>query len=75
MKETNQKEFRIEKVIKKKGDKLYCKWKGYDNSFNNLIDKRDIIKWICRKRVNTFLNHMNLLQETLMLKFSNLSMQ
>ena len=24
----NQKEFRIEKVIKKKGDKLYVKWKG-----------------------------------------------
>ena len=32
---TNQKEFRIEKVIKKKGDKLYVKWKGYDNSFNS----------------------------------------
>ena len=25
---TNQKEFRIEKVLKKKGDKLYVKWKG-----------------------------------------------
>ena len=32
---TNQKEFRIEKVIKKKGDKLYVKWKSYDNSFNS----------------------------------------
>ena len=31
---TKQKEFRIEKVIKRKGDKLYVKWKGYDNSFN-----------------------------------------
>ena len=31
----NQKEFRIEKVIKKKGDKLYVKWKSYDNSFNS----------------------------------------
>ena len=30
----DQQEFRIEKVIKKKGDKLYVKWKGYDNSFN-----------------------------------------
>ena len=27
---TNQQEFRIEKVIKRKGDKLYVKWKGYD---------------------------------------------
>ena len=26
----NQKEFRIEKVIKKKGNKLYVKCKGYD---------------------------------------------
>ena len=30
---TNQKEFRIEKVIERKGDKLYIKWKEYDNSF------------------------------------------
>ena len=37
----DQQEFRIEKVIKKKGDKLYVKWKGYDNSFNSWIDKKD----------------------------------
>ena len=35
LQKTNQQEFRIEKVIKRKGDKLYVKWKGYDNSFNN----------------------------------------
>ena len=34
MQKTNQKKFRIEKVIQKKGNKLYVKWKGYDNSFN-----------------------------------------
>ena len=39
-KKTNQKELRIEKVIKSKGDKLYVKWKDYDNSFNNWIDKK-----------------------------------
>ena len=38
LQKTNQKEFRIEKVLKKKGDKLYVKWKGYDNSFNSWID-------------------------------------
>ena len=43
---TNQKEFRVEKVIKKKGNKLYVKWKGYKNSFNNWIDKKDLIKWV-----------------------------
>ena len=30
LQKTNQQEFRIEKVIKKEGDKLYVKWKGYD---------------------------------------------
>ena len=32
---TNQQEFRIEKVIKKKDDKLYVKLKDYDSSFNS----------------------------------------
>ena len=40
---TNQKEFRIETVLKKKGDELYVKWKGYDNWFNSWIDKKDIV--------------------------------
>ena len=32
LQKANQKEFRIEKVIKRKGDKLYAKWKGCNNS-------------------------------------------
>ena len=40
-KKLNQ-EFRIEKVIKRKSDKLYVKQKGYDNSFNSWVDKKDI---------------------------------
>ena len=35
LQKTNQQEFRIGKVIKRKGDQLYVKWKGYDNSFNS----------------------------------------
>ena len=31
LQKTNQKEFRIEKALKRKGDKLYVKWKGCDN--------------------------------------------
>ena len=31
---TIQEEFRIEKIIKRKGNKLYVKWKRYDTSFN-----------------------------------------
>ena len=38
LQKTNQKDFRIEKVLEKKGDKSYVKWKGYDNSFNSWID-------------------------------------
>ena len=30
---TSQKEFGIEKLLKRKGDKLYVKWNGYDNRF------------------------------------------
>ena len=36
-------EFRIKKIINKKGDKLYVKQKGYNNSFNNRIDWKDMI--------------------------------
>ena len=35
LQKTNQEKFRIEKVIKRKGNKLYVKWKGYYNSFNS----------------------------------------
>ena len=41
LQKTNQKEFRIEKIIKRKSDKLYVKWKGYDNSFNCWIDQKE----------------------------------
>ena len=30
----------FKRLIKKKGDKLYVKWKGYDRSFNSWIDKK-----------------------------------
>ena len=43
LQKTNQQEFRIEKVIKKKGNKLYVEWKGYDSSFNSSIDKKDLV--------------------------------
>ena len=43
LQKTKQNKFRIEKVIKRKGDKLYVKWKGYDNLFNSWTDKKDIL--------------------------------
>ena len=44
LQKTNQQEFRIEKVIKKKDDKLYVKWKSCDSSFNTWIDKKNLSK-------------------------------
>ena len=58
MKKNYEEEFRIGKVIRRKGNKIYVKWKGYDNLFNSWIDKKDIIK-----RVNTF--HHIILVKTL----------
>ena len=43
LQKTNKNEFRIEKVLKRKGDQLYVKWRGYDNRFNSRIDKRDFV--------------------------------
>ena len=43
LQKTNQKEFRKEKVIRKKDDKLYIKWKVYDNCFNSWIHKKDLV--------------------------------
>ena len=68
MQKTNQEEFRIEKVIKRKGDKIYVKWKGYDNSFNSWIDKASLVQRTQKKdlikRVNTF-PHIIILVKTL----------
>ena len=43
LQKTSQEKFRIEKVIKRKDDKLYVKWKGYDNSFHSWVNKKDIV--------------------------------
>ena len=43
LKKTSQEKFRIEKVLKRKSDKLYVKWEGFDHSFNSSIDKKGLI--------------------------------
>ena len=40
LQKTNQKEIRVQKVIKRKGDKLYVKWKGCNKYFKSWIDKK-----------------------------------
>ena len=42
LQKTSQEKFGIEKVFKRKGDKLYVKQKGYGNRFNSWIDKKDL---------------------------------
>ena len=54
LQKTNQQEFRIKKVIKIKGDKLYVKWKGYDSSFNSWIHKKDLVWLYCLKNESIF---------------------
>ena len=36
--------FRIEKVLKRQGDKWLVKWMGYPKSFNSWIDTKTIVK-------------------------------
>ena len=43
LQKTSQIELRIGKVIRKKGDKFYIKWKGYGNRFNSWIDKKNLV--------------------------------
>ena len=42
LQKTNDKEFRVEKVIKRKGNKVYVEWKGCNSYLNSWIDKKDI---------------------------------
>ena len=43
MQKTSQTESRFEKLIKRKDDRLYVKWKGYDNLFNSSTNMKDIV--------------------------------
>ena len=43
----------IKKVIKRKGDKLYVKWKGYDSSFNSWINKKYLV-WFYHIKMSKF---------------------
>ena len=44
LQKTCQEKSRIKKVVKRKGDKLYVKWKRYNNPFSSWIDKKDLIE-------------------------------
>ena len=44
LQKTSQSTFRIEKVLKRQGDKCLVKWMGYPKSFNSWIDTKTIVK-------------------------------
>ena len=44
LQKTNQEEFRIEKLIQRKGIKIYVKWKVYNNSFNSWTGKSNSVQ-------------------------------
>ena len=44
LQKTSQEIFRIEKVIKTRGNKSFVKWLGYPDSANSWIDNKELIK-------------------------------
>ena len=39
-------EYIIEKILKTNKDKIFIKWRGYDNSFNAWINKNTVTKYL-----------------------------
>jgi len=44
LQKTQQEIFRIEKVIRRRGDKSLVKWLGYPKEFNSWVDNKDLMK-------------------------------
>ena len=44
LKQFTKKKRKKKRFAKKKGNKLYVKWKGYNNYINSWINKKDIIQ-------------------------------
>ena len=46
LQKTKQDLYTIEKILKTNKDKIYVKWRGYDNSFNSWINKNMVTKYL-----------------------------
>jgi len=44
LQKTSQDVFRIEKVIRRRGNKSLVEWLGYPDSFNSWVDNKDLLK-------------------------------
>jgi len=36
--------FRVEKIVKRKGDKVLVRWKGWPNKYDTWIEKGELVK-------------------------------
>ena len=36
--------FRVEKIVKRKGDKVLVRWKGWPDEYNIWVEKRDLLR-------------------------------
>ena len=52
LQKTSQKTFRIEKVLKRQGDKSLVKWLGYLKSLNSWIDTKAMVKLTTEKSLS-----------------------
>ena len=43
LKTKHKDEYLVEKVLRKKGNKLFVKWLGFDDSHNSWIDKSSVV--------------------------------
>ena len=43
LQKTSQDVFRIEKILRRKGDKSLVKWMGYSDAFNSRVDNKAIV--------------------------------
>ena len=43
LQKTSQNTFRIEKILRRKGDKSLVKWMGYADAFNSWVDSTAIV--------------------------------
>ena len=57
LQKTSQDVFRIEKILKRRGDKLLVKWMVYSYAFNSLVDSKAIVEKIYHyKTINKMLH-------------------
>ena len=67
LQKTSQNTFRIEKILRRKGDKSLVKWTGYSDAFNSWVDSKAIVGKIYHyKAINKMLHFYSKLYNNLL---------